>query len=518
MIFIFDFIKNSLKGLKDKTQVKQEAQDESTPLSSNLLENLIYFRKDFDLSMDLTVREMKIDGTDAAIITMEGMINKINLANSVMNPIMMNSFPEGMSSEQKFSLISDDVLATSEQSVVYTYEEASYFTMSGFALILLDGYNAALAVGVQGFSVRSISEPTTEVMQRGSREGFIEAIRTNISLIRRRIKNPKLKFEMMSLGSLSKTDVCLVYIRDVVSHRILNKLREKLHKVDLETIMASGYLTTYLDDNKGFSFFSGVGSTERPDTLCAKIAEGRIGIMVDGAPGVLIVPYLFVEYFQTMDDYTTHSYYATFNRWLKYFAAILATLLPGFYVAVGTFNPEIFPGDLLNKIAKSINDTPFPLMLEALLIFFIYEIMREAGLRLPKSLGHAVSIVGALVIGETAVSSGLIGATTLMVLAITAISSYVIPRIYEPIAVLRLILIVVGGTMGIWGIMLVLGLVIVNLCGKANFGVPFTSPISPFGWFGMRDVITRAGWKTLSKKNDPIQDMPGTNMNVDKGG
>lgn len=513
MITILDFLKGSLQGNNDKNNYDNKKQ-KTPPIEKSLIDNLIYFRKEFDSSADLTIREIDINGTKAAIVTMESMVSGESFGISVLNPIFESNLPFDMPVEKKFNLISNSITSASEQVVLYDFEEAFHRAMSGFALFLIDGYDRILAIGVQGFKYRSVSEPSTEVMQHGSQEGFVEAIKPNMSLIRRRIKNPKLKFEKMELGSVSKTDVFICYIRDIASDEILNKLRMKLHNVNLETLLAPGYLTSYLDDSKGFSFFNGVASSERPDTVCAKISEGRIAILVDGMPNVIIVPYLFVEYFQTMDDYSSRPYYATFIRWLKYFAAIFATLLPGFYVAVGSFNPEIFPNELLNKIAKSVNDTPFPLMLEALLIFFIYEIMREAGLRLPKSMGHAVSIVGVLVIGETAISSGLIGATTLMILAITAISSYVIPNLYEPIAVLRLIFILIGGTLGVWGIMLFLSIILVNICGKSNYGVPFTSPIAPFSWFGMRDVLIRANWKILSKNRNPVQDMPGTNLNV----
>ena len=265
---------------------------------------------------------------------------------------------------------------------------------------------------------------------------------------------------------------------------------------------------THIEEKGDLSFFSSVGFSERPDTVCGKIAEGRIAILVDGTPTALIVPYLFIEYFQTIDDYAERPYFATLTRWLKYLSFFIATLLPGLYVALAVFNPEVFPDRLISKIAYSIAGTPFPLMLETLIIHFIYEIMREAGLRLPRPLGHAVSIVGGLVIGETAVNAGLIGAPTLMVVALTAISSYVIPNLYEPTAILRLIFILVGGILGIWGVMLLFSVLIVNICSKSNFGIPFVSPIAPFDFYSMRDVITRVSWKTLSKKNKTIQNMP----------
>ena len=294
----------------------------------------------------------------------------------------------------------------------------------------------------------------------------------------------------------------------MVSDDNLDELKRRLKKVNLENILAAEFIIPYLEENGDISFFSTIGITERPDTVCGKISEGRIAILVDGTPTALIVPYLFVENFQTIDDYSSRPYFATFTRWLKYAAFFISMMFPGLYVALAGFNPEIFPDQLISKIYYSVADTPFPLMLETLLIHFVYEIMREAGLRLPKPLGHAVSIVGALVIGETAVNSGLIGAPTLMVVALTAISSYVIPNLYEATAILRLIFIIVGGTLGVWGITLLFSIILVNLCSKNNFSVPFMSPISPFNLYSMRDVLIRAGWKTLSKKTEKIQNMP----------
>ena len=512
---MFRFLKEKILALTGPTG-PASPPPESTLLRASLLENLVYFRREFDGSSDLTIREMDITGTPAAVITMEGMINKQVLAASVLNPVAGADTAE-LGPQAKFSVLRDQALGTSEQVQFVTFEEAFQFAMSGFALLLLDGCPFGLAIGIQGFSFRGISEPTSEVMQRGSREGFVEPIRINITMIRRRIKNPKLKFEMMKLGSVSQTDVCLCYLRDEVSDEVLQDIRARLRNTNLATVMAAGYVSPYLEEERDLSLFSSVGFSERPDTVCGKISEGRVAVLVDGTPNVLIVPYLFVEYFQNMDDYAIRPFFATFTRWLKYLSFFIATLLPAFYVAFATFHPEILPDALLNKVAIAIATTPFPLMLETLLIHFIYEVMREAGLRLPRPLGHAVSIVGALVIGDPAVSSGLIGGPTLMVVALTAISSYVIPNLYEPVAILRMVFIIVGGTLGVWGIMLLFSVVLVNLCAKKNYGIPYTAPVSPFSFFGMRDVAVRAGWKTLSRKANDIQDMPGSNLEHRKG-
>lgn len=509
---MLSYIKRLIQSYTLPKDDKNTISQENKKITSSLKDTINYFKTQFDKSADLTIREIEIKNTKAAVITIEGMINKEVLANAVINPIVRGtiSFDNPV---EKYEYIRDNLLSTSEQVQVVEFEQAFSLVMSGFALIAVDGNACILAIGIQGFSFRGVSEPTSEVMQRGSREGFVEPLRINMTLIRRRLKNPKLKFELMKVGSVSKTDICLCYLRDTVSPKILNEIKRRLNQVNLETVMAAGYIMPYLEDKKDHSLFNSTGISERPDTVCGKIAEGRVCILVDGTPSAIIAPYLFIEYFQNMDDYLSRPYYATFIRWLKYFAFLLATMLPGLYVVAGTFNPELFPDELLTKIAKAIGTTPFPLMIEALVIHFIYEIMREAGLRLPKPLGHAVSIVGALVIGDTAIKSGLIGATTLMVLALTAISSYVIPNLYEPIAILRLIFILVGGTMGMWGIMLLICIILLNICAKNSFGVPFVAPVAPFSLFGMRDVAIRASWKILARRQNPIQNMPGSSDN-----
>ena len=501
---------NKLKHVFTPEGPKYIPPQKTHKLYEPLERNLEYLQHSFDGSADFTVRNMTLkDGTRAAILTIEGMTNKETLAVSIANPIILSDI-EGETGEEKIKYIEYSVLSASEITQIDTFEQLLTFIMSGFAVLLIDGAEIGLSIGVQGFSFRSVSEPESEVVQRGSREGFVEPLRINMTLIRRRMKTPELKFETLSVGKVSKTDMCLVYLNKSVSKGILNELKDRLKHADLDNVLASGYLVPYLENQGDFSLFSGIGITERPDTVCGKINEGRIAILIDGTPSVLIVPHLFVENFQTLDDYSNRPYFATFTRWLKYLAFFVATFTPGFYVAVATFNPELFPEQLLSKVATSIADTPLSLMAEVLVIHFIYEIMREAGLRLLRPLGHAVSIVGALVIGETAVNAGLIGAPTLMVVALTAISSYVIPDLYPPVAVLRILFIIVGGFGGVWGIILLFCVVLINLCGKLSFGVPYVSPVAPFSIFGMRDVFIRAGWKTLSQKRNFVQELKGS--------
>ena len=474
---------------------------------SSLKENISALKELFANSADLTVREMNLNSSDnkkAAIVTIEGMCSKDTVAISIIETLLDYKFAQS-DSDSMIDEIQKSVLTSSEIVKFNTLEETVMFATSGFALILLDGTKQMLAIGSQGFSFRSVTEPESEVVQRGSREGFTEPLRINMTLIRRRIKSPDLVFETVTVGKNSKTQLMLCYLQKSVSENLLEKVRDRLNGCNLDTVLASGYLSDYLEDNSSKSIFSGVGISERPDTVCGKLTEGRIAILVDGTPSVIILPHLFVEEFQSVDDYSNRPYYASFIRILKYLSFIIAVFLPGVYTAFAQYHPEYFPTGLLIKTSESISQTPLPVTLEVFLITIVYEIMREAGLRIPKPLGHAVSIVGALVIGESAVSAGIISSSTLMVVATAAICSYVTSPMYPTITVLRFLFITVGGLFGMWGIILATAIVLVNMCSKTSLGVPYMSSLAPFSLQSMRDVFIRSSWKKLSKHTIKIQ-------------
>lgn len=481
-----------------------------TELTASLENNISCIKEAFSGSSDLTVHQLDLRGIRGAVISIDNMINKDMLAQGILRPLYAYSFSGD--AEKCLTDIEYKLLYTDDIKEITTFEEVHQFIMSGFAVIAVEGCNKMLTVGIQGYRTRGISEPQSDVIQRGSKEGFVEALRTNITLVRRRIKSTKLKCEIITAGNISGTELCICYLAGTASDEILAELRKRIAAIDLDTILAAGYLVPYLEDSGVNSPFRGVGITERPDTLCGKMTEGRIGILIDGVPSALIVPYLFAEYFQTLDDYSNRPYFAVFTRLLKFAAFFISVLLPGFYTSLGTFDPEMFPTLTLNKIAVSIAGTPMSLMSETLLILLVYEIMRESGLRMPQPLGYAVSIVGGLVIGDTAINAGLIGAPTLMVVAISAICSYIIPNLYAPAAILRILFTIAGGIGGIWGLSAVFCMVFVELCAKTSFGIPYTSPITPPGVSVLRDVFIRAGWKTLSKKQERIQNMPGSEV------
>lgn len=498
----------------EATNLSGQKMPQPKQICHSLLENLIYLRTQFSGSMDLIVREFKIAETDAALISIDNLVDKQTIAQSILNPIRRVNLRK----TEGYALmchLRDDVLTTVDQEQINDFENMFVKLMSGFAMLAIDGCNFVLSIGVQSFAYRSISEPMNEVVQKGSRESFVEPYVINISMIRRRMKSTNLVFERLQINSESKTDVCLCYLKDRVSPKVLSRLKQNLHKIRMQTVMDSGYLAPFIERH---SLFNSVGISERPDTVCGKISEGRIAILIDGTPNALIVPHLFIENFQSFDDYSTRPFFATFTRWLKVFAFFLAIFLPGFYVASCTFHLEFLPQVLLDKILQSQAETPFSVMVECLLVHFIYEILREAGLRVPKPLGQIISIVGGLVIGDAAVQSGLVGSPTLMMIALTAISSYVAPTLYEQTALLRLLFIAIGGILGFWGITLGFCAVLLNICTVSVYNIPFSAPVSPFSFKSMRDVAVRASWKILHKNVETVQNMPGSHADRKGGG
>ncbi len=475
-------------------------------ITENLGETLGRIRKAYGVSGDINIRYLKLHGHRFACLTLENMINK-----QILNDMLLKRLVREKLKKRPmdcFEQVEYEISTASEQRRIFTLEECCDAIASGFAVLLLQGVAIGLAFGFQGFPARNVQPPENEVMERASHESFGEVLKLNTPMIRRRLKTNDLIMDTFSVGSLSKTQVAVCYLKNAASPKVVSQIKGKLQSVKMDMVLESGYLQPFLEANS-LSLFSSVGTTERPDTVCAKLAEGRVAVLVDGTPFCLITPCLFSEHFQSMDDYTMNPFYASFIRLLKYISFFLSILLPGFYVAVGEHNPEVFPSAFFFKVVDAEVTTPFSLLWEALVIHTIYEIMREAGLRLPKSVGHAVSIVGALVIGEAAVTAGLIGAPMIIVVAVTALASYVIPSLYYPAAILRFAFIVVGGVAGLFGVVLLFAMVLTEIASLDTMGVPVLSPISPFDFSAMRDTWIRVGWKTLGKRTMHIQKLHG---------
>lgn len=473
-------------------------------------ENIKNIRSIMNNSSDLLINPFEISGIRCDLVCLEGMVSTSTITNLILNPLTELKLPEKLTSQELFEHIYDHMLLTIDRTMSSDYGDLISHLMSGFAILIVDGADTAFSLGVQGYATRSIDEPSSEGNIYGSHEGFVETVRTNMSLVRRRIKSPLLRFELFPVTDLSNVDVIVTYMDDRVSQALVNKIKKQLKGIKLDTILTSGYTEPYLNRTR-LSLFSGISITERPDVFCAKILEGRIGVLIEGTPYAILLPALFIENFQTLDDYAFRPYYATFIRWIRYIAFWASVFLPAFYVAVVTFHPELFNHTLLVNLAAAEELAPLPLVVEALIVLIFYEIIREAGIRLPKSVGGAVSIVGGLIIGDAAVSAGIISNPLLLVCAIAVTASFVIPSLNQPITILRFAAVIAGGTLGLYGIALVAAVMLINICSLENAGVPVMSPVSPFTPRAMRDVVTRAGFRTLAENSFSVEDLNGAN-------
>lgn len=481
-------------------------------LSESLEDNMYILQAMFDGCADFVYKEFIVCGRRAVVFMVDNMVDKVALTEGVMNPLVRANAPNSITKpDDLFVYLRDCVLSAIDAKEIFTIEDCVAQIMEGFVVFLYDGVSRGITVGLQGFKIRSIDEPSGEKVLRGSREGFVEALRINMALVRRRVKNPRLKFRTFTVGKDSCTDVCIAYIQGIASESVVNEVIRRLNQIDLDSVMASGYLQSFFENNP-MSLFPTVGTTERPDTLCGKLEEGRVAVMVDNTPVMLVMPYLLVENFQNMDDYAVGHYYATFTRILKYLAFTVSFLTPGLYVAVGGFHQSILPVQLVHTLAQAEADTPFSIFVEAMAMQLIYEMLREAGLRLPKQFGFAINIVGAFIIGQAAVQAGLIGAPMVIIVALTATTSLVVPSLYEPTVILRFAFIILAGMSGLFGVFVGLAFLLIHLFSLKTYDVPYTAPVSPLDVFSLRDVVFRAPWGILARKKAKVQEMPGSDI------
>ena len=476
---------------------------EKKNIDKDLQKNMAYIKQQFGDAFDVKYRKYNAQGKEIIFIMVDGMCDSLLATEQVILPIIEADFGDEKGDKLIYSA-ADQVSASIDKSITNDLDEAIREAIYGSIIMLTEGAQFAVMFGVQGFPKRAVLEPSIEMQERGSREAFVESFKDNVTMIRRRVRNPVFKTQIVEVGDTSKTRACVCYMSDRVDRKILDNVVDRLKNCEIDTVLGSGYLQTFLD-GKHPSIFSGVGFTERPDVLTAKISEGKICIIVDGTPNALIVPYLFIEHFHSLDDYLKRPYYATFIRILKIASFLVSVFLPGLYVAICTFHQEIIPETMIFGITGQESRTPLPIMFEAFFIHLVYEIVREAGLRMPKSVGHAISIVGALVIGDSAVTAGIISAPMLIIVGLTAVSSFVVSTLYESVAVMRFAFIIIGGLGGLYGIMMGFAAVLVNAAAINPYGVPFTSPLSPTKIGALRDLVVRQDWRKMGKKKMLIQ-------------
>lgn len=468
-------------------------------LSSKLTETLADLKDYLGDSSDLNLRKFKVGkgkGLNAAVMWIDGLVdNKIindNVIKNVIEGTQELEIPRLGGVKSIFEAIKERHLSIGDLKQVNKMSEAIYSALSGDTVFFLDGYPEAIVATTRGWEARGIEEPSSEVVIRGPREGFTETLRINTSLLRRRLKNPNLRIESFKLGRQTQTDIALVYVKGIVDIDVLNELKKRLDRIDTDLILESSYIEEMIEDAP-FSIFPTVVNTERPDALVGSLMEGRIGIIVDGTPFALVVPAIFFQLFQTPEDYFMRYPLATFSRWLRLMGLMVTLLLPALYIAITTFHPEMLPLTLLLTITASREGIPFPAFIEALLMELTFEVLREAGVRMPRPVGQAVSIVGALVLGDAAISAGIVSPPMVVVVATTAIASFLIPNpdVVGSVRLLRFGMMMLAASMGLFGVIMGVIFLHIHLVSLRSLGVPYMWPFAPFNLVGLRDVLVR---------------------------
>jgi len=379
--------------------------------------------------------------------------------------------------ENAYELLRDFGIDTSDFNEVDDLDLLMYFIMAGETVLFIDGFDKAIVVASRGFPNRGINAADTEVVVHGSREAFNEVMRFNTALVRRRIRDPQLKVKQSRIGRRSETDIAIMYLNDLVRPEILKEVERRIEKIDIDAILDSGYVEQLIEDSWR-SPFPQVQMTERPDKAAASILEGRIVIIVDNSPFVLIVPVTLNSFFQASEDYYDRWQIVSFVRVIRYIAAFFAVALPGFYLTAAVYHPSMIPMQLSLKMAEARQAVPFPALIEILIMDIAFELLREAGIRLPRAAGGALGIVGGLIIGQAAVEAGLVSPIVVIVVALAGVSNFAIPHVslVSGFRLSKYFVLILAGAFGLLGFWAGLIIILVHMASLKSFGIPYLFP------------------------------------------
>lgn len=489
-----------------------KSMPESNSLRLKLEENLQHIKSSVGESSDIVFREIKIGNEGnikVGIIYTEGLSDSVTLQQIIMETLMLEIKESDIdleltSDSAVLTTLKDFALTVGELTEVSDFDQLFTRLLSGDVIVLVDGFSTGFIIGNKSWEGRGVTEPTAQTVIRGPREGFSENIRINTALVRRIIKDENLWMITKEVGRRTKTNVAIMYINGVAEKDAVDEVTNRIGRIDIDGILESANIEEFIQDSQ-FTLFPTVFNTERPDTVAAGLLEGRIAILVDGTPFVLLVPALFVQFFQSSEDYYQRAVMASLIRLLRFVAYGISILVPALYIALITFHHEIIPPALLVSLAAQREGVPFPAFVEAIIMEITFEILREAGLRMPRAIGSAMSIVGAFVIGTAAVEAGIISAAMVIVVSITAISSFVPPTYDIAIAgrILRFVFMGIAASFGLYGILIGVIALVLHLCSLSSFGVPYMSPFAPFNLAGQKDSVVRFPiWKLLTRPSE----------------
>lgn len=420
------------------------------------------------------------------------MCNSNYISEFIIQPLM--SYNKNI---EAIDTIIESVLHSNNVGIVSNSKEAIMQILKGSVVIVVDSFDKAIYCEAIGAAKRKVAIPETEAVLKGPREGFNDSIVDNISLLRRRVNNQNLKFENFVMGEKSNTTVVLAYIKDTVDEKVLNYVKERINNVKYDYIMDINYLESVLKEKN--TLFDVIGHSEKPDKVASNLLEGKVAILVEGSPNVATVPYFFVENFQTSDDYYINRYYANFSRGIRWVAFMMATFLSAIYIAISTYHFSLIPIVFVFRLAVSRSGVPFPTFLEVLLMFLFFQLIKEAGIRLPQPIGQAMSIVGALILGDAAVGAGITSQSTVLIVALSSICYFLIPKLYGGITIWSLVLIFFGTCNGLPGFYIGFFMLVTHLSSLKTCQYPYIHPLISYKKLKLKDTVFRKKLSTISR-------------------
>lgn len=479
---------------------KQTSDYENKFLTLNLEENISLIKEIFKNDATLRMRSVKVRGKtnfDCAVFYIDGMV-KVELVNeSIVKPLLVSSPPKSELLLEDY--VGEQVLFASETKIVNNIAQMLAGLLYGDTLLLIDGTSKAITINTKGWRTRGISEPDDEKVLQGPREGFDEAALLNLAMIRRKLLTPDFCNELIRVGRRSDTIVFICYLDSLVDKKMLNELKRRIENINIDGILDSNYIVEQVRDHKN-SLFKTTGLTERPDVVAARLLEGRIAIVVDGTPVVVTVPYLFSESFQSDEDYYLNYMVSAVGRLLRYICFFIAISIPAIFIAATGFHKELLPTSLALTVTQLRGGVPFSAVTECVLLIFIFEILKETGVRMPQSLGHALSIVGGLVVGQAAVEARIISAPMLIVVALSGIAGLMVPRLKGAVFYFRLIFVILASVLGLYGYISGVILMLIHIFSLSSFGVNYTVSLNYASRQSLKDSILRAPWGKMKTR------------------
>ncbi len=469
-------------------------------LSGNLEKDIKLFQDIFKKESVFRIKRIRVTNTvsfQCAVLYFDGMVDSIQLDDGVIRPLL--TVDRENNSPTLADFVETQILFVRDVKKQTKVSEMLNGIMFGETLILIEGSKESLNVDTKGFKTRGIDEPQDERVLAGPREGFVENALSNIALIRRKLQTPDLCTESMRVGKRSNTQVYICYLDTLADPKTVEKVKNRIKKMDIDGILDSNYITENIRDNK-YSLFKTTGTTERPDVVAGKLLEGRIAIIVNGTPMVVTLPYLFSENFQSDEDYYLNFLVASVGRLLRYISFFLAVSIPAIFIAISSFHRELLPTALAISVSSLRGGVPFAPLTECLIMIFVFEILKETGVRMPESLGHALSIVGGLVVGQAAVEARIISTPMLIVIAVSGIAGLMIPRLRGAVFYLRLIYVFLSAFFGLYGFFAGAAITVMHIISLNSFGVDYTVSLKKANFQSLKDTFWRTSWVNMVER------------------